>query len=502
MVSLGILHHRRRPYRVYSRWLSRSAVPVISLFSLDIATVTVWDAVFLSAFPSPLPQSEAGRAWWSFLDSEQWIALLTIFLGWLLTLHIVPIFSRQHIITPRYSPQTYLILMLAAGGSIQLLAAVLPWQAELPHWWYTVVIPGVLIGVIHCTYDFLRQRCHPRRSKSLLMAPQSVFLPLKQHLSQYERLLRVQIVGSVAWDDHIPIPELRLTDYFDDIILAMRKADASTLLLPESVVSRIVDFEDLRWMLENEGLYLDVVIERVALAQEQTDLDVAPGIAVLRAASCQDSWLHAFTKRSFDLIISLTLILLLTPLWVYLIVKIRREDGGPAFFYQVRVGRGGQLFPMFKFRTMVVDAEARLAELREKEKQKREAAFVDGESPDTGVLFKLVDDPRVTSIGSFLRKSSIDELPQLFNVLFGHMSLVGPRPPLPHEVEQYAPRVMRKFNVRPGITGLWQVSGRSDLSWTESVRLDLFYVENRSLAMDLKILVKTFRVVFRQSGAY
>jgi lipopolysaccharide/colanic/teichoic acid biosynthesis glycosyltransferase len=158
-------------------------------------------------------------------------------------------------------------------------------------------------------------------------------------------------------------------------------------------------------------------------------------------------------------------------------------------FSQVRVGKGGEPFKIYKFRTMVIDAEARLAEIREK-------------NDSDGVLFKLRNDPRVTSIGAHLRKWSLDELPQLVNVLRGEMSLVGPRPALPEEAANYAAHVRRRLVVKPGLTGMWQVSGRSDLSWEETVRLDLRYVENWSFALDLQIVWKTFSVIFRRAGAY
>jgi lipopolysaccharide/colanic/teichoic acid biosynthesis glycosyltransferase len=144
---------------------------------------------------------------------------------------------------------------------------------------------------------------------------------------------------------------------------------------------------------------------------------------------------------------------------------------------------------MLKFRSMVVDAELQLAELAH-------------HNEGNGVLFKIKNDPRVTRVGGFLRKYSLDELPQLFNIVAGSMSLVGPRPPLPREVEAYEQDVRRRLLVKPGLTGLWQVSGRSNLSWQDSVRLDLYYVENWSLAGDLVILLKTARAVFRSTGAY
>ena len=153
------------------------------------------------------------------------------------------------------------------------------------------------------------------------------------------------------------------------------------------------------------------------------------------------------------------------------------------------MGKGGVPFKMLKFRSMVVDAEDQLADLAQ-------------HNEGSGVLFKIKNDPRVTGVGRFLRRYSLDEVPQLFNIFGGSMSLVGPRPPLPAEVEAYEHDVRRRLLVKPGLTGLWQVSGRSNLSWQDSVRLDLYYVENWSLAGDLVILLRTVRAVFSSSGAY
>jgi lipopolysaccharide/colanic/teichoic acid biosynthesis glycosyltransferase len=170
------------------------------------------------------------------------------------------------------------------------------------------------------------------------------------------------------------------------------------------------------------------------------------------------------------------------------------DSPGPVLFRQKRVGAEGRVFDMVKFRTMCVDAESRLTTLR------AEA----GLAPDAGndVLFKMKSDPRVTRVGRFLRRFSIDELPQLINVARGEMSLVGPRPPLVREVEAYEPDAVRRLRVKPGLTGLWQVSGRSDLSWDESLRLDLWYVDNWCLVLDLQILMRTARAVLRGAGAY
>ena len=170
-------------------------------------------------------------------------------------------------------------------------------------------------------------------------------------------------------------------------------------------------------------------------------------------------------------------------------LAIKLGDGGPVLFRQARVGLDGTTFTMLKFRSMRVDAEARLAELR-------------STNPNIGMMFKLQDDPRITRVGSFLRRYSLDELPQLFNVLGGSMSLVGPRPPLQSEVDGYEDHARRRLLVTPGVTGLWQVSGRSLLSWEETVRLDLRYVENWSLTLDLLILWKTIYAVAARKGAF
>lgn len=181
--------------------------------------------------------------------------------------------------------------------------------------------------------------------------------------------------------------------------------------------------------------------------------------------------------------------LFLIPTFVIIAAIVARDSPGAVIFKQPRIGYQGREFRMFKFRSMVVDAEDQLPSLLD-------------ENQGNGVLFKIKNDPRVTRVGAVLRKYSLDELPQLLNVIRGDMSLVGPRPPLPREVDEYEKWVHRRLLVKPGITGLWQVSGRSDLSWEDSIRLDLYYVENWSLIGDLAILWRTIRAVARPDGAY
>jgi exopolysaccharide biosynthesis polyprenyl glycosylphosphotransferase len=194
-------------------------------------------------------------------------------------------------------------------------------------------------------------------------------------------------------------------------------------------------------------------------------------------------------KEIFDRVSAALALLVLAPAFAVVAVAVRLDSHGPVFFRQTRVGRDGRLFSMVKFRTMVVDAEQLQPDLE----HRNEA---------DGVLFKLRTDPRVTRTGRLLRRYSIDELPQILNVARGEMSMVGPRPPLPTEVQLYEGHVNRRLLVKPGITGLWQVSGRSDLPWDEAVRLDLYYVDHWSPTMDVTIMAKTFSAVVRGDGAY
>jgi lipopolysaccharide/colanic/teichoic acid biosynthesis glycosyltransferase len=201
----------------------------------------------------------------------------------------------------------------------------------------------------------------------------------------------------------------------------------------------------------------------------------------------RNGW-RATAKRVFDVTIAVVALVATIPIVVVVAVANRVKSPGPVFFRQVRVGRDGQLFEIIKLRTMVVDAEARKAELM-------------AHNESDGALFKIRNDPRVTPIGRLLRKLSLDELPQFWNVLRGEMSVVGPRPALPDEVAQWPADAHDRLRVLPGITGMWQVSGRSDTTFDEYKRLDMYYVDNWSLVHDLTIVAKTFGAVASSRGA-
>lgn len=245
----------------------------------------------------------------------------------------------------------------------------------------------------------------------------------------------------------------------------------------------------LAWQLEGSGVDLVVAPALTDVAGPRIAIRPVSGLPLLYVEEPQLSGGARFVKGCFDRIVALLVLLTLAPVLVTIAVVVRLTSPGPALYCQERVGRHGRRFTIRKFRTMVNDADQQLINLVECNEHE-------------GVLFKIRDDPRCTPFGRWLRRYSLDELPQLWHVVTGEMSLVGPRPPLPSEVERYGDDVRRRLLVKPGLTGLWQVSGRADLAWEESVRLDLYYVDNWSTTMDMVILWKTVRAVIQGRGAY
>ncbi|MBV1941876.1 sugar transferase [Streptomyces sp. BV286] len=245
----------------------------------------------------------------------------------------------------------------------------------------------------------------------------------------------------------------------------------------------------LAWNLEGSDAEMIVAPVLMEVAGPRLHVDAVLGIPLLRVSMPTFTGGRRVVKGVVDRIGAAILLTLFAPLMVFVGLLVLTDSRGGAFYRQRRIGKNGREFTMLKFRTMVAGADRARAEL---------ADLNEG----AGLLFKLRRDPRVTRVGAVLRRYSLDELPQLFNVLTGSMSLVGPRPPLPEESAAYGPDIRRRLLVKPGLTGLWQISGRSDLSWEEAVRLDLRYVEDWSLALDTVILWKTLRAVLYGQGAY
>ncbi|MCU1574617.1 MAG: sugar transferase [Micrococcaceae bacterium] len=275
----------------------------------------------------------------------------------------------------------------------------------------------------------------------------------------------------------------------DDVVAAAARVQADAVVVAGRVKGGNDYIRNLGWQLEESNTGLVLATGMTNVAGPRIHFRPVEGLPLMHVELPQFSGVKHLLKRMLDVVLAGTALLLLLPLLACIALWVHRDSAGPVVFRQQRIGRGGRTFWMYKFRSMVQTAEQDLEALRE-------------HNEGAGPLFKLRDDPRVTKAGRTLRKYSLDELPQIWNVLKGDMSLVGPRPPLQSEVTAYTGSVHRRLYIKPGLTGMWQVNGRSDLSWEDSVRLDLYYVENWSIAMDLMIIVRTARMLVKPVGAF
>ncbi|WP_433370765.1 exopolysaccharide biosynthesis polyprenyl glycosylphosphotransferase [Actinoplanes sp. CA-142083] len=380
---------------------------------------------------------------------------------------------------------------LIAGAALVSYALDL----DLARGYVLAALPTAIVTSVVLRFG-MRRRLHVVRSRGqslrrvILVGHELSVIAMARQLRR-ERYHGLEVVGACLppGRDGRGMGAVKIYGSFDDVASAVEHADADTVVVlscPE------LDGEQLRrlaWRLERDEVDLIVASALVDVAGARTTIRPFDGLPMLHVEHPRLHGGSRLVKDVFDRLGALALLVAFGPLLLAVALCVRVTSRGPVLFRQVRVGRDGRQFRIFKFRSMYVDAEARLAELRHLNEH-------------DGVLFKIRDDPRVTGVGRWLRRFSLDELPQLLNVVLGQMSLVGPRPPLPSEVAVYADDVRRRLAVKPGMTGLWQVSGRSDLPWEEAVRLDLRYVENWSLSLDLVILLRTMTAVVRSSGAY
>jgi exopolysaccharide biosynthesis polyprenyl glycosylphosphotransferase len=285
------------------------------------------------------------------------------------------------------------------------------------------------------------------------------------------------------------LPVVGTGSSLDSILQAISGTKVDTVAISGGAAIRPETLRQLGWALAAQDISMIMAPALTDVAGPRIHTQPVAGLPLIHVTTPKLEGAQGVAKRGFDLLVSGILLGILAVPMLVVAMLVRADSPGAALFRQTRIGREGRDFIMLKFRSMSADAESRLDELQ-------------SSSDGNGVLFKMKDDPRVTRLGRFIRRYSIDELPQLLNVLKGDMSLVGPRPPLPGEVAGYDDFAHRRLLVKPGITGLWQVSGRSDLSWEDSMRLDLYYVENWSMVQDLMILAKTVRAVVQSSGAY
>ena len=268
-------------------------------------------------------------------------------------------------------------------------------------------------------------------------------------------------------------------------------SDCDIVLFAGGAVTSAQQMRRAAWELAETPVQIMLVPSLTDVAGDRVRVRPAAGLQLMELEGPRAQNATRISKRAFDLVGAAVLLVLASPLLIATAIAIKVHDGGPVLFRQQRVGRNGDLFDCYKFRSMVIGADSMLDTVAAANKHE-----------DDHVLFKAEHDPRVTRPGRVIRRFSLDEMPQFLNVLRGEMSLVGPRTPLPGEVERYSDDVRRRLAVRPGMTGLWQVSGRSDLSWEDSVRLDLYYVDNWSIVQDLAILARTMLAVVSSRGAY
>ncbi len=384
-------------------------------------------------------------------------------------------------------------------GFIAIISYVL--RIDTARGYVGVALPVGLVGLLisrwlirqHLTLE--RNRGQSMSSLLLLGGPSAIaHLAASLERSTHAGYLPVAAYTPSNAQDFSPLPVagLPVLGHRPDaqsILTAIGQCDADAVAVSAGVQLHPQTLRHLGWELAARNISLIMAPALTDIAGPRIHTQQVAGLPLIHVTTPTLEGGQRVAKRLSDVLLSGVLICISFPLMLILAILIKVDSPGPILFKQGRVGIEGAPFRMLKFRSMVVDAEARLSQL---------ADLNEG----SGVLFKMKRDPRVTRLGRMLRKYSLDELPQLFNVFAGSMSLVGPRPPLPSEVQAYEYEVRRRLLVKPGLTGLWQVSGRSNLSWQDSVRLDLYYVENWSLAGDLIILLRTVRAVFGGSGAY
>ena len=387
--------------------------------------------------------------------------------------------------------------VLNAGVGLTAAIALFSYSVnlQLSRGYVVVALPSVTLFDLVARYR-LRKRLHRQRASGLcllsvvVVGHEQAVADLVKELGR-DRYHGLTVVGACVAQPsgRSEIAGVPIHGGLDDVTAAVRACAADTVAVLACPEMDGIRLRSLAWELEKTGTDLCVSPALLDVAGPRTTIRPTAGLTLLHVDHPQLSGARLLLKDLFDRFAAAAALIVLFPLMFLVGVMIWLHDRGPALFTQVRVGKDGRAFRIYKFRTMVVDAEQRKGDLLRS-------------NDNDGILFKLRKDPRVTSVGAHLRHWSIDELPQLLNVFLGHMSLVGPRPALPDEAARYAEHVRRRLVVKPGITGLWQVNGRSDLTWDESVRLDLRYVENWSFALDLQILWKTISVLVRRSGAY
>jgi exopolysaccharide biosynthesis polyprenyl glycosylphosphotransferase len=466
-------HTARRETRV---WIAKAAIAVGD-------TVAVIGALLIATFlkiryvaldPTPLGVYVIASA----IAVPTWILMLTT-----RRLYVARVVSRRSNELRRVIEAS----MLAVAG---VIVADFVLKLGVARTW--VAMAGLIAVVLIFSYrEVVRQVFRVRRRRGVgmrrvvIVGDNDEALAIEQ-LLQDDRSIGYEVVARVAQRDDQPLDD---TGHFllEDTLEAVRDTEAHGVVIAATAIDTATSNRLVR-SLAFSGLHLELSSTLSNIRSERLTVNTVGRFPMMYIEPVHRFGWRPAAKRSFDIVGSLAILLVTLPLFAAIAIAIKLDSKGNVLFRQARLGQNATEFPVLKFRTMVQDAESRLAEL-------------ESQNEADGPLFKLTDDPRVTRVGAFLRKTSLDELPQLLNVLRGEMSLVGPRPALLKESQEWSLDLFDRLRVRPGMTGMWQVSGRSDASFDEYSRLDLFYVDNWSLVIDVTILFKTIPAVLARRGA-
>jgi exopolysaccharide biosynthesis polyprenyl glycosylphosphotransferase len=396
---------------------------------------------------------------------------------WIASLVVQDAYSKRQFARGTDEFKTLLKGSLTAAASVAMIAYLINYDMSRGFFTLTFVLGATLLMLERYV---VRKAIYRQRRECKLMH-RVVVSGTDHSIGELDRVLRkntdlgYKIVGTCSIGQN-PVA----------VCMAL---GADTLIVTGGSLTSSTDLRRIGWELGDTEIDLIVVPSLVDVAGPRIHMRPVAGLPLMHIEPPQVARAMKWGKALFDRLGSLLLLVLLLPVMAAVALAVKLESRGPTFYRHGRIGVHGKEFGVWKFRSMVVDADARHEDLL-------------AASGGVALLFKVKDDPRVTRVGRFIRRYSLDELPQLLNVLVGQMSLVGPRPQVADEVAGYDESAHRRLLVRPGITGLWQVSGRSDLTWDEAVRLDLSYVDNWSMTGDIVILAKTLRAVLRHDGAY
>lgn len=466
-----------------------------------IRALVVIDVVVVMAALACAQMVRLGRPITDLDPLSIYFAILSLFVGgvWLIVLAAYRTRSPRIVGAGFEEYRRVVSATLATIGVVAVLLMI--FRPEYARGYLALAFPlglvGLLVGRNLARYSLIRQRRRGRCVVSVLAvgdvkAVRSLVQSLTRGWGYGYAVKGVCLTGRTSGGTlDVPgvgaLPVLGNEDQVHDAIL---KTDAETVALTTTHHLGPDGVRELSWDLHQMGVDLVVTPGVVDVAGPRLTMRPVDGLPLIHVEKPQYSGTKKVQKLAFDYFVSISVLLCALPLMLVAAIAIKLTSKGPVFYRSERIGLDGHPFQMIKFRTMVDGAEKQVSNL---------ASINESVG---GVLFKIKDDPRVTAVGKLLRRYSIDELPQFINVLRREMSVVGPRPPLRREVDTYNDQVRRRLLVLPGITGLWQVSGRSDLSWEDSVRLDLSYVENWSITNDAIIAAKTIRTVATGAGAY